>query len=186
MSGLSDDRQAAGSQNPGWGLIDLPHEFLLHILMFLRPSDILRLCRVSMALSQFIQREERRIASAVIPLRYPSLARCFLLPMPVASLSETEQEALRSQTACDDHEDMLCWYKDLALPSYCANICICLACTKSWIKFNIILDLSHEQYSLDRRRLLPTNHSEQQHPRHATLNAKHHAIVARAVTHPLA
>ena len=183
-AGLSDCIGKYGFESAR-GLADIPYELLLHVLNFLRPSDVLRLSLVSRSLMQFISCNENTIASAIISHRYQILARCFLLPLCVDILSETERDALQSQIARGQHNGKVLMHRHLSLPSSSPDICICFACTVSWVKLNIILDQSHSQVVLNREGFPPTCHSESQEAVYNAILARHHAVVTRAIAHPL-
>lgn len=130
--------------------LDLPSELLLEILIYLRPSDLFSLKRVSRPAKDYIEAHEIVLGDEIIKLRYPLLAKCFPLPVPLDNIDKSLHPALLSPK----HQQRLVIHKAPYLhisPSDPKVLCSCMACVLAWNNLCLILDLAHWQGKLDER-----------------------------------
>ena len=135
-------------------LNSLPSELLLQILLYLKPSDLFRLQRVSHFTRQFLTENETSIAQSVITDRYSILCRCFPTPIPLPEVPQSFHTVLFSST----RQQMLRIHRNPyqhVQPITFEEVCTCLTCILAWNNLCMIVDLAHWQNNLRNREPIP-------------------------------
>ena len=165
-------------------LLDLPSELVLQIINSLRPTDVVTLLTVSRSMHAYILDNSATIASSIINLRYPILAKCFPLPILISQVSLSAHPALLSPR----HQQRLIIHKAPYQHIRRAdpiNTCSCMACVMAWNNLCVAVDLAHWQPHLDRREPIPMIARGSTPKWNTDLIAANAAIVDRAIRHPL-
>lgn len=128
---------------------DLPTELLLSVFSYLRPSDIFNISRVNKSFHNFIfLQHEDQLAQAMIQARYPTLYKCFQLPVLLKDVDESVHAALMDeerQELLNIHKKS---YQHIKAPDP-KLICTCLTCSLNWNFLCVIIDFAVWQNNLD-------------------------------------
>ena len=166
--------------------LELPQELLEEVLSHLRPSDIFTLLRLNRPTHDFILRNESAIARKVIQRRYWILGQCFLLPYHLYDVDALTQSALlnaRRQEMLNLHKKP---YQHIK-PADPLSVCTCTTCLLAWNNLCLVLDFHHfERHHLAVREPVPMIPRGTAPEWNRALTAQHAAIVAKAMTSPLA
>ncbi|KAH7322612.1 hypothetical protein B0I35DRAFT_184948 [Stachybotrys elegans] len=147
-------RKTARSRRQPTSILDLPAELALHIVVLLRPSDVLRLAQVDRAHHAFISADESGIAAAISRWRYGCLRQCFRLPVQMQDVDESMHAALQHE----ERQELLAIHKkpyQHVQPPDATRICTCLTCVLRWSALCIVVDFAHWQSHLDSGEPIP-------------------------------
>lgn len=166
-------------------LLSLSPELLLHILSYLRPSDIFRFERICRATHLFIRHHDAALAKAIAAYRYPILTQCF--PRPV--LLENVDPAYHAALLDDKRQTQLSLHRRpyLHIPSHDARLlCSCLTCVLAWNNLCLLVDLAYwTETSIAHRKPIRTIPRGQNTAWNVALLQEHAAVVRRALKSPL-
>ncbi|KAK1761982.1 hypothetical protein QBC33DRAFT_582061 [Phialemonium atrogriseum] len=168
------------------GIIDLPYEIIVEILLLLRPSDLFKLARTSKGFHDFVMEHhvQDTLARGIISRRYACLAKCFGLPVLLTNLDASVRAALQSAERQEIMAIHRKPYQHLALPDPDV-ICTCLTCTLRWNSLCLAVDFAHWQPHLDAGepiRMTPRGPNPQWNRDLVDAGA---AVVSRALRRPL-
>lgn len=168
--------------------LDLPFDILLQITTLLRPSDNFRLSRTCRELHTFILEEHSiRIASSVVRWRYPCLAQCLRLPVPMCDIKQEYRDALLDPERLKELDFRKRPYQHIK-PLDPASVCRCLTCVLRWNVLCFAVDFTHWQHALDAHEALPVIPRGKQPEWNSKLLDAHAAVVEKALlpatTHP--
>jgi hypothetical protein len=147
--------QKAHSSKQHATLWDLPSEILLDILGLLPPSSIFTLSQASKSLHAFIQSNSTTIATSIINLRYPILARCFPLPILLQNVPEEAHPALLDEERQIKHLNIHKKPYQHIQPPNPQLVCTCLTCILAWNNLCVIIDFAFWQGHLERGDPIP-------------------------------
>lgn len=166
------------------GILDLPYELILGIFALLRPSDLFRLARVNRDLHDFITRQEVVLASNIVTWRYPCLAQCLRLPVPLAEVDAS----MRGILQLDQRQEIMTIhkkpYQHIQSPDP-AFLCTCLTCLLRWNSLCLAVDFAHWQDNLDKGEPIPVIPRGKSLAWNQQLVAAHADIVIKALSSPL-
>lgn len=163
-------------------ILDLPFDVLIHIVSYLRPSDVFRLSRTCWPLHDFLLKEyPSRIARSIIQWRYSCLAKCIRLPVLVSDIEDVYQDALRDQERLKDHNVRRRPYYQHVKPPDPDLVCTCLTCVLRWNVLGLAVDFSHWQDKLDANEPLPMIPRGRQPEWNTQLLDAHAAVVEKAI-----
>lgn len=163
------------------GMLDLPYELLYSIITLVEPRDLFVLCRVNKSLQHFILSQEHLITRDIIAWRYPSLSKCFRLPVLAKDLDENAHRALN-----EAYGDALsprrvnANYKHVQSPDP-SLVCFCYTCRLRWIFLCIIVDFAHWQDDLESGVQIPTIPRGADPEWNKKLVAEHAQVVVKAL-----
>lgn len=165
-------------------LVGLPFDIVIHIVGFVRPSDVFRLSRACRALHAFLLRDHPALTSrTIIQRRYCCLEKCMRLPALLADIEDPELRGLvqhpERQKKLDIHRRP--YYQHVAPPDP-GVVCTCMTCILRWNLLCLAVDFSHWQGHLDRGEPLPVIPRGKQPRWNRELLGSHEAIVLRAVS----
>ncbi|KAK1774370.1 hypothetical protein QBC45DRAFT_43149 [Copromyces sp. CBS 386.78] len=166
---------------PPRGMLDLPYELLYSIITLLEPRELFVVCRVSKSLRDFILSQEHLITRDIIAWRYPSISKCFRLPVLAQDLDENARRALN-----EAYGDALsprrvnANYKHVQSPDP-SLVCFCYTCRLRWIFLCIIVDFAHWQDHLDSGVQIPTIPRGADPDWNKKLVAEHAQVVVKAL-----
>lgn len=163
-------------------LLDLPFDVLIHIVSYLRPSDVFRLSRSCRPLHSFLLEEQpSRIARSIIQWRYSCLEQCIRLPVLVSDIQEVYRDALQDQERLKSHDiRRRPYYQHVKAPDP-DLICTCLTCVLRWNVLGLAVDFAHWQDKLDAHEPLPLITRGRQPEWNTKLLDSHAAIVEKAL-----
>lgn len=178
-------KQGRGKKPPGEhrSFLDLPFDILVHILAFIRPSDVFRLSRTCRTLNTFLlQDHPALVARTIIQRRYCCLEKCILLP---ALLSDIEDPDLRDLVQHPERQKKLDihrrpYYQHVAPPDP-SLVCTCMTCVLRWNVLCLAVDFTYWQDDLDKGEPLPIIPRGRQPKWNSKLLGSHEAIVLKAV-----
>lgn len=125
-------------------LIDFPCEILVETLIHLCPSDVFALARTSRHLHDTIMahRVQKALVRGIMETRYPTLAKCFALPVLLSDVDETVRAYFQSEEGRAATEDIALKKPDTPTPDR-DLICSCSACQLRWIELYQSADFSY-------------------------------------------
>ncbi|KAK3396907.1 hypothetical protein B0T20DRAFT_245174 [Sordaria brevicollis] len=162
-------------------MLDLPYELLYSIITFVEPRELFVLCRVNKTLQHLILSQEHLITRDIIAWRYPSLSKCFRLPVLAKDLDENAHRALN-----EAYGDALsprrvnANYKHVQPPDP-SLVCFCYTCRLRWIFLCVVVDFAHWQDDLDSGVQIPTIPRGADPEWNKKLVAKHAQVVVKAL-----
>ncbi|KAF7516765.1 hypothetical protein G7054_g14027 [Neopestalotiopsis clavispora] len=165
-------------------ILDLPHELVLEILYYCRPSTLFNLVRVSKAYQAFIRAEEESIAYNVCDFRYRCLRKCFHTPLLLKDVDTDAHASLQSMDRVELKNALTKPYQHVHPPDP-TLICTCFACLLRWTSLNIIPDFAHWQENLDAGEPIPIIPRGKQPGWNRKLVGQHAGIVHKAIVSPL-
>ncbi|KAK2597694.1 hypothetical protein N8I77_012463 [Diaporthe amygdali] len=163
--------------------LDLPFDILIHILGFIRPSDVFRLSRTCHALNTFLLQEHPALlARTIIQRRYSCLEKCMRLP---ALLSDIRDPDLRDLVQHPERQKKLeihrrPYYQHVSPPNP-SLVCTCMTCILRWNLLCLAVDFAHWQDNLDKGDPLPIIPRGKQPRWNSQLLSSHEAVVLNAV-----
>lgn len=163
--------------------LDLPFDILIHILGFIRPSDVFRLSRTCHALNTFLLQEHPALlARTIIQRRYSCLEKCIRLP---ALLSDIRDPDLRDLVQHPERQKKLeihrrPYYQHVSPPDP-SLVCTCMTCILRWNLLCLAVDFAHWQDNLDKGDPLPIIPRGKQPRWNSQLLSSHEAVVLNAV-----
>lgn len=165
-------------------LLDLPFDILIHILAFVRPSDIFRLSRTCCALNTFLLKDHPAlVARTIIQRRYSCLEKCIRLPALLSDIKDPDLRDLvqhpERQKKLDIHRRP--YYQHVAPPDP-SLICTCMTCILRWNVLCLAVDFAHWHDDLDKGEPLPIIPRGRQPKWNSRLLSAHEAIVLKAVS----
>ncbi|KAI3397290.1 hypothetical protein diail_11022 [Diaporthe ilicicola] len=164
--------------------LTLPFDILIHVLAFVRPSDIFRLSRTCHALNTFLLRDHPAlVARTIIQRRYSCLEKCIRLP---ALLSDIQKPELRDLLQHPQRQKKLeihrrPYYQHVAPPNP-SLVCTCMTCILRWNLLCLVVDFAHWQNNLDKGDPLPIIPRGKQPKWNSQLLSSHEAIVLKAIS----
>ncbi|KAI1497122.1 hypothetical protein F5X99DRAFT_397898 [Biscogniauxia marginata] len=166
-------------------LLSLPYELFLNVLVFLRPSDIFNLQRVSKSFQAFIGQEEGSVARTINLIRFECLEKCFRLPVLLSEIDLATRPHLQNP----ERQELLAihkkpYYQHVQQPDP-AEICTCLTCTLRWSALCLIVDFAYWQDHLDTGEPIPMIPRGKFPEWNQNLVAKNAALVRKALYKPL-
>ncbi|KAG8165076.1 hypothetical protein KVR01_005351 [Diaporthe batatas] len=163
--------------------LGLPFDILIHILGFVRPSDVFRLSRTCHALHAFILQDHSALtARTIIQRRYSCLEKCMRLPVLLTDVEDQDLRDLLQHTERQKKLDIhrRPYYQHVAPPDP-GVICTCMTCILRWNLLCLAVDFSHWQSHLDKGEPLPIIQRGSQPKWNSELLSSHEAVVLKAV-----
>ncbi|ROV89721.1 hypothetical protein VMCG_10334 [Cytospora schulzeri] len=164
-------------------LLDLPFDILVHVLAFLRPSDVFRLSRTCRPLNVFLLVDHAALISrSIVRWRYSCLEKCIRLPVLISDIDDLHLQALlqarERQEKLDIHRRP--YYQHVKPPDP-SLVCTCLTCVLRWNILCLAVDFAHWQGNLDAGDPLPVIPRGRQPEWNSNLLNSHAAVVEKAV-----
>ncbi|KAL1859790.1 hypothetical protein Daus18300_009380 [Diaporthe australafricana] len=172
-------KKPSGEQH---SFLTLPFDILIHVLAFIRPSDVFRLSRTCHALNTFLlQDHPALVARTIIQRRYSCLEKCIRLPVLLSDIQDPEFRDLvqhpERQKKLDIHRRP--YYQHVSPPNP-ALVCTCMTCILRWNLLCLSVDFAHWQNNLDRGDPLPIIPRGKQPRWNSQLLSSDEAIVLKA------
>lgn len=163
-------------------LLDLPFDVLIHVVSYLRPSDVFRLSRTCHPLHSFLLEEHpSRIARSIIQWRYSCLEKCIRLPVLVSDIQDVYRDALQDHERLKGHDIRRRPYYQHVKPPDPDLVCTCLTCVLRWNVLGLAVDFSYWQDKLDSNEPVPMIPRGRQPEWNAKLLDSHAAVVEKAI-----
>lgn len=166
------------------GLLDLPYELILEIIVLLEPSDVFLLARTNKSLHTFITEEERPIANRIIKWRYQCISQCFRPPALIRDIEPIYIRALRNKSRIDLMAIHRKSFQHVKSPDQ-DLICTCITCILRWNSSCLIIDFAHWQNHLDKGEPIPMIPRGKLPTWNQELLDRNAEIVQKALDHPL-